>query len=132
MEEPLLDDYEKECVRFFAERYRSHKEIINHEEFPRYNEVGRQKVLDARKRIREACLIAGFHTEAIKVLPRCVEIVQQWDNPPLRDRWDEVTKWFRSKPWSLPVLVLLVGLPALKGWVDVLKAILEWMIPGRK
>jgi len=45
----------------------------------------------------------------------------------MRDRWDEATKWFRSKRWSLPFLVLLVGLPALKGWVDVIKGLLEWM-----
>ena len=45
----------------------------------------------------------------------------------MRDRWDEATKLFRSKWWSLPVLVLVVGLPALVTWIGMIKTVLEWM-----
>jgi hypothetical protein len=139
--EPIFDDYEKELVRFFAQRYLAHQEFISHAEFPRYEEVGKQKVLDARRRIREAGLIEGMHTEGIidtglidlidrsriKVLPTCLELVHAWDNPPMPDYWDKMTKWFWSKPWSVVVFLVVVVLPALVGYIVMLKTIAEWL-----
>ena len=48
-------------------------------------------------------------------------------NPPLPHYRDWLTKWFWSKPWSMVVYVLVIGLPALLGWVVMLKTILEWL-----
>jgi hypothetical protein len=137
MDEPFLDDYEKELVRFCAERYLAHNELIEHSDFPRYAEVGKQKALSARQRITEAGLIKGSDSESIEALPACAKLVRQWDNPPpepLPDYKDKLSKWFWSKPWSIGVYVVVVGLPAVLGYVVMAKTILEWLgiIKGSK
>ncbi len=126
MAEPILDDYEKELVRFFAQRDREHQEVVSREELPRHHEVDDHTEAVALNRIDEAGLIDLFTRSQVKVLPACVELVHAWDNPPLPDYRDKVTKWFWSKRWSLPVLVVFVGLPALVTWIGMLKTILEW------
>ncbi len=135
--EPILDDYEKELVRWLAQRFLARNEHVNETEFPRYAELGIQKIHAARKQIREAGLIEGTSMYSIKVLPACVELVRKWDTPPLGplpDYRDKVSKWFWSKPWSIGVYVIVVALPAALGYVVMAKTILEWMgvIKGSK
>jgi hypothetical protein len=130
MGEPILDDYEKELVRFFAQRYVAHKEFVNYSEFPRFDEVGERTINVARRRLKEAGLIEGMHTTQIKALATCVDLAKRWDNPPpepLPDYRDKVTKWFWSKWWSLPVLILIVGLPVLVTWIGMIKTVLAWV-----
>jgi hypothetical protein len=121
-----FDEYEQELVRFFAQRYLEHKEQIDHEQFPRYEELGKERILQVRKRLRDAGLITGVHVTRIEILPAILHAAEQLDNPPLPDYRDKLTKWFWSKPWSIVIYVLIVGLPALLGWVIMLKTLLEW------
>lgn len=127
MAEPVLDDYEKELVRFFAQRCREHHELVERTELPRHQEVDDHTEAVALNRLDEAELISIFTRSQVKVLPACVELVQAWDNPPLPDYRDKATKWFWSKWWSLPVWLVFVGLPALVGYIVMLKTILEWL-----
>ena len=69
----------------------------------------------------------GHNGEFVKIDPSIVEIVRRLANPPLPDYRDKVTKWFWSKPWSMVAYILVVGVPALLGWVVMLKTILEWL-----
>ncbi len=130
MDEPVLDDYEKELVRWLAQKYLDHEGgMISVADFPRYQEVGRERAFDARERLTNAGLIEGVASWEIEVLPACVELVRQWDNPPpepLPDYRDKLSKWFWSKPWSVPVLVVLVGLLAIVTWIGMIKTVLEW------
>ncbi len=126
MAEPVLDDYERELVRFFAQRYLDHRQHVMLDELPGRDFAGGKRTLPAIERIIEAKLIEPFTTSSVMALPDCVELVRRWDNPPVRDRWEETTKWFRSKAWSLPVLVLAVGLPAIVTWIGMVRTVLEW------
>lgn len=40
------------------------------------------------------------------------------------DYWEGITVWFRSKWWSIPVFLLVVGAPLITAW----KGIIEWII----
>jgi hypothetical protein len=130
MNGPFLDDYEQELVRWLAQKYLAHEGgMISVADFPRYEEIGKDRAFDARKRLTDSGLIEGVASWEIDVLPACVELVQQWDNPPLEplpDYRDKLSKWFWSKPWSIPVLVVLVGLPAIVTWIGMVKTVLEW------
>ena len=127
-----FSDYEQELLRCCAQHYSEKPDEVAYEDLPRFKELGWDKVSPLLDRLIQFGLIRGFSDKTIKVLPACVELVHAWDNPPPRDRWDEATKWFRSKWWSLPVLVLLVGLPALKGWVEGIKWLFDWMTHGSR
>lgn len=45
---------------------------------------------------------------------------------PPRDYWKEVEVWFRSRPWSLPVFLILVGLPLVVTYIQMLVTVLKW------
>jgi len=110
--------------------------MISVANFPRYEEVGKDRAFEARKRITMLGLSRRCLLE-IDVLPTCVELVRQWDNPPpipLPDYKDKLSKWFWSKPWSIGVYIVVVGLPAALGYVVMAKTILEWLgiIKGSK
>ncbi|MGO9115607.1 MAG: hypothetical protein ACLP9L_40890 [Thermoguttaceae bacterium] len=130
MDEPILDDYEKELVRWLAQKYLDREgNLVNVITFPRFQEIGQERAFAARKVLTDAVLIKGVGSWEIEVLPSSVALVKQWDNPPpepLPDYRDKLSKWFWSKPWSVPVLVVLVGLPAIVTWIGMVKTVLEW------
>jgi hypothetical protein len=43
------------------------------------------------------------------------------------DYWAKTVAWFRSRWWSVPFLVVFVCLPLLVKWVEMLKAVLQWL-----
>lgn len=45
------------------------------------------------------------------------------NNPPQRDLWEEWTRWLRSKWWSLPLFALVVLIPLIQSWIQVI----QWM-----
>ena len=59
--------------------------------------------------------------------PAVFDLLNAWKNPPPPDYRDLVTKWFWSKPWSIAVYLLIVGLPAVLGWVVIFRAALAWL-----
>ncbi len=120
-------EYEIELIRFCAQHYLDKGEILGYAEFPRYEELGHQKILETRARFMRFGLMEGVSTNAVRVLPAVLDVVEQLDNPPLPDYRDWLTKWFWSKPWSIVIYILIVGLPAALGWVIMLKTILEWL-----
>ena len=81
------------------------------------------------------------HQEAVEIVPvddgifasdfvvtkRIHELARELDNPPPKDYWKGVGAWFRSKPWSIPVLLVVVGIPLAVQWVEGLKTILLWL-----
>ena len=126
MEEPVLDDYEKSLVRFFAQQYLLHQEIVNVEGLPPSPE-STQSSRKAVLRLREAGLIEVQTRAHLKILPACVRLTNQWDTPSLPDYRDRLTTWFWSRPWSIVVYLVIVGVPALVGYVAMLKTVLEWI-----
>lgn len=122
-----LTEYEVELVRFCAQHYLDKGEILGYVDFPRYEELGRKKIVETHERLMRFGLMQAFSSDQVMIPPSVLEQVEEWDNPPLPDYRDRLTKWFWSKPWSIVVYTLVVGLPAVVGWVVMLKTVLEWL-----
>ena len=125
---PHLTEYEVELVRFCARHYldKAKGEILAYVDFPRYEELGNQEIVKTQEHLMRFGLMQGFSSDHIRIPPAVLGAVQRWDNPPLPDYRDRLTKWFWSKRWSLVFYVLFVGLPFLIGWVTILTAVHEW------
>jgi hypothetical protein len=123
-----LTEYEIELVRFCAKHYLEKGEVLGYSECPKHEELGRKAVMEAIDRLMRFNLLAGFSSNGFRIMPALLEQVEEWDNPPLPDYRDRITKWFWSKPWSIAVYILVVGMPAVIGWIVMLKTILEWMV----
>lgn len=122
-----FSEYEQEVIHFLAKHFSEKDQHVEFSEFPHFEELGRNKILEVAERLARFGLLEDHTNRSMTILPGVIDVAEKLNNPPVRDRWEETTKWFRSKWWSLPVLGLLVGLPALKGWVDIVKSIAEWM-----
>ena len=121
-----LTDYEKELVRFCAKHYAEKGEFLPYVNFPRYNELGREKIVATHIRLDRFGLLLGSSSDSARISPTVLELVEEWDHPPLPDYRDWLTKWFWSKRWSLVIYALVVGFPAVVGWVVLGKTISEW------
>lgn len=67
----------------------------------------------------------GRYAEIIHVESATVEAVHQLDNQPPPDYWKRAGTWFRSKRWSVPVLLFIVVVTVIGGFISVIKAIFE-------
>jgi hypothetical protein len=122
-----LTDYEKELVRFCAKHYQEKGEFLSYTEFPHYKDFGKAKAVEIHIRLDRFGITRGGDSDSMKISPDVLELVEQWDNPPIPDYRNRVTKWFWSQPWSIVVYVLTVGFPALVGWVMMGKTLLGWL-----
>jgi hypothetical protein len=126
-----FNEYEVQLVRFFAKFYTDEGRYCPFGAIPGYKE-DRAKFGAAFDRLSRFNFAKGHTSGSLEVLPKCLEEVEAWDNPPVPDRWDEATKWLRSKRWSLPLLVVGVGLPLIKGYWDLITLILGYIYPASK
>jgi hypothetical protein len=121
-----FSEYEQEVIHFLAKRYSDEGNLVFLGEFPRFEELGRDKIVEVAKRLARLQMVEWHTNERLEIFPNVLAVANQLDNPPLRDYWDEATKRFRSKRWSLLVLGLVFGLPAAITWIGMLKTFLEW------
>lgn len=122
-----LTEYEVELIRFCARHYLDKGDILGYVEFPHYKELGMIKIVETQERLMRFGLMQAFSSDHVRIPPAVLEQVEKWDNPPLPDYRDRLTKWFWSKSWSIVIYTLIVGLPAVVGWVAMLKIVLEWL-----
>ena len=122
-----LNEYEVELVRFFANHYTEKGDIVAYEDFPKCKELGINQLIRLTDRLELFGLMESHSSSTAKIPSTVLGLVQQWDNPPLPDYRDKITKWFWSKPWSIPVLVVAVGIPIAIEWIKFVKFIIEWI-----
>jgi len=68
---------------------------------------------------------------AIMLTPNGLAAVRQLENRPPPDYWKKAEVWFRSKWWSVPVLLICIGIPWCVGMIDGIKAIFKWFGVGK-
>jgi|SRR5208282_3063276 len=137
MDEPIFDEFENDLVRFFARQFLKGHTKVSWHEFSGFGKDEAQ-ITTAINRLLSARLIKnikGLPEKTIQIDAACVQLVRQWDNAPpepLPDYRDKLSKWFWSKPWSIGVYVVVIGLPAALGYVVMVKTIVEWLGKGSK
>jgi len=133
MNEPHLDDYEKEVVRFLAEKCDDEWgewDVVHMKEFPRFKEVGKDRVQTVTKGLLKRGLLtrrASLLEDGLYISCDVHDLVLLLANPPPADYWKSVITWFRSRWWSIPVLVIAVLLPLMVQWVEMIKTLLRWI-----
>lgn len=136
-----LSDYETELLRFFAKFYQEVGAIVQEEQIPVPDGMSAEEARESVLRLIRFKYVELETRGSLAINPRVIEAVEGLDTPPpepppapLPDYRDKLSKWFWSKPWSIGVYVLVVGLPAALGYVVMAKTILEWtgIIKGSK
>lgn len=61
----------------------------------------------------------------LEVTPEMDQIVHEVTAP--KDYPKGIRRWISSKPWSVPLWVLFVVVPALAGYITCIKIVLSWL-----
>lgn len=64
---------------------------------------------------------------AISITDDGRQTIHRLDHPAPTDYPATANAWFRSRKWSIPLLVLVVGVPALWKWVEMVVELLKWL-----
>lgn len=83
------------------------------------------RVLDRRMGIGIVKVDDGDFARDFTVLHGIADVVGELDAPPAKDYWQDVTTWFRSKPWSVGLILLGIAVPFGVGCVTMARFVLE-------
>lgn len=65
--------------------------------------------------------------EVWEICPNLLTVANQLSAPkPPHDYWKALETWFRSRWWSLPVLLAFVGLPLVVSYIQMAATVLRW------
>ncbi|HEX3598997.1 MAG TPA: hypothetical protein VHU84_02570 [Lacipirellulaceae bacterium] len=81
----------------------------------------------AQRLVNYGMLSMGDCIDEWRIESSVLDAVHQWDHSDPKDYWKSVTRWFKSKWWSIPVLLVFVCLPLLVKWIEMIKTVLIWI-----
>jgi hypothetical protein len=126
-----FDETEKTIIRYLARNFDKGETWTDERKFPGVKEVGIDRIYEIRSRfiglgwlywVREDSAFSS----SLKVDPVILEVAHELDNPELPNYWETTTAWFFSKPWSVPLVAIVVLLPILVQWVQWGIALYGW------
>ena len=115
MQAQLTND-DAEVLRYLAEKYHEAEFHVQFRSIPAVQKMPADVQRQTRIKLGKYGLIKRVTNESVEITEQGQNEVDRIDNPPPKDHWADTLIWFRSKRWSIPVMVLLVGLPALVGY----------------
>ena len=127
---PEFSEHEEEILRFLKKQYDEQpKGRVSFHRLPRYEDVGCRGIEKICKRFYGLGILEPTNNPNVAyiIIDGVRQHLDRLDHPLPKDYWKRLFIWFRSKPWSIPVLVLAIVLPLLVQWVGMIKALLQWM-----
>jgi hypothetical protein len=145
MPDPNFDDYEIDALHRIAAHFHSgHSDLFEFERTERDREGEPDGQIDGERdesrfaKLQRRLLAYGFlYTETVArmriscIHPELAELVHRIDNPPPVDYWENLTVWFKSRWWSLPVMFVFVVLPALLFYISMFYQLLNYLLSGQ-
>jgi hypothetical protein len=122
-----LSDHERECLLFLARLYDSGHTRAQIKSFPRHDQLGKEAIHNVIVRFRKYGFIDWDSNVAVTIYGTVVDAAHQIEKPPPPDYWHDIQIWFQAWPWSIPVVVVAVGLPLIVEWIRIIRTVLEWL-----
>lgn len=123
-----LPHFEKETALFLAERWESPDQDMKEirlNEFPGYSKETATTINQMVEQFIAYGWLKNFHP-GVQIQPAIREVAHALRNPPSVDYWARLATWFRSKWWSVPVMFVVVGLPAVYGYYKMILKLCQW------
>jgi hypothetical protein len=121
-----LSGLEQDILLFCAKQFDSGQPRIYANQLPGF-ERSQSEVEAAIDRFANFGWLKWETNVGLLIYSDVMGIAHRLNNPPPRDYWQQISIWFRSKPWSVPVFVALVTLPLLVTWVEMIATLLRWL-----
>lgn len=121
-----LTDLECAAVRFLAERYQQSHDDVCIADIPG---VATLPPVDQPTFIDRLChreLVNWASDGSVSVLPLTVNVAYQLDHPPVVNQWTQLLQWWFAARWRAALTALLVILPLLVQWIQMIQTVLSW------
>lgn len=124
-----LTDKQKRAVRWLAGKrdgYLDRSAVVQATSLTDFEYDRLMHYLERRGCIEIVPVDDAVYASDLNVTVGILQVVRELDTPPAKDYPQLIKAWFFSKPWSVPFWILAVVLPALLGYVTMLKSVLTW------
>ena len=125
-----ISEKEKQFILMLADRFLQGVKHVQSKDFPVPPNSDPSVASNLGRRYANLGILKCIGEPLYEIQDKVVEYAHQLNNPPLKDYWADIANWFRSKPWSVPVLLVLVCLPLLVQWVQMILYLLNWFVSG--
>lgn len=122
-----LNQDEQALVEFLSEEFHRGEQIANIQTLPGYEKLGSAVVDQMLTRFENYGWIKHQSISQVLIRPAILHIYDQLRNPPEKDYWADVVKWFKSHWWSVPAVAVVVVLPLVVTWIEMIKTVLGWI-----
>lgn len=122
-----FDPCEQDILRYLAKQFSGGEARVSIKAIPHYQEQDHSKASRIVQKFENLRLVEWKSNMSFDVLPGVLDVIDQLDTPPQEDYRKKAETWFWSKPWSIVVLILLVGIPAIVGYIEAIRTILSWL-----
>lgn len=111
-------------LRGLADNHLAGNSYAPMDQLPAVQAMSEEELQSIREVLLNLRITGGGDNRTDLITEEGLRFLHLYDNPPPKDYWAEKLKWFRSKRWSLPILVLTVVVPLLTSWLQII----EWII----
>ena len=126
MVEILYNEQETDILYWFGEQYDVGNVKLHFTEMPQFKKLERKGLIPILNRFECYGLIECKGNTCVILQPSILHEIDRLKNPPPRDYWKEISIWFRSRPWSIPVFVVLVVLPLIVQWIEMINKVINY------
>ncbi len=124
-----FDEADAKVISVLVDYYDQHGAYVEFEEVTAEVKLDNQKVEQILERFCRYELVERVDRGGTwQIMPQLLSVADQLSAPkPEPDYPKAVEKWFRAKWWSVPFYLTFVGLPALVGYITMLRTLLAWL-----
>jgi hypothetical protein len=120
-----FDERDQELIALLGNHFdRSGNLEIDVMTLPQYGEWGAEDLRRRIDRFKGFQMIEHLANDHLRVLPNLLDVAQQFKSPLQQDYWKKCENWFRSRWWSLPMFAIVVLLPLIVQWIEMIKQVL--------
>jgi hypothetical protein len=130
----ILTPREQHLVCLTADRYQSTDTLAGFlliSDIPMEDGETRNQIVDLADKLVRLGFLEHFDNVKLKILPSVIHAANQIRNPPVRNYFNEITKWWFSARWRAIITVLFVVLSAIVQWIEMLQQCLMWLLGPR-
>ena len=117
-------------LTFLRDRYLSPQSMSHYvqtSEVPRENDETTAEIKNIISKFERFKLLKWETTGAFSIQESLVELVHDIENPPARNHLSEWTIWWFGKPWRAAISAVVIILPLIVQWIEMLKTMLDWI-----
>ena len=116
-----ISEEEKLFILNLEAKYLLGNKHITKKDFPDSKASDSDMALNFGRRFENLGLLHGTVEGKYEIQKKVVTVAHKLKHPPTKDYWITIGIWFRSKWWSIPFLLVMIGTPLVAQWIQIIR-----------